>query len=63
MSKIILFIKKLTIIYDLFENNVKQISFNNNFIVLGPLISTSFNDIIKITKMFHMIFMLLKYLI
>tara|TARA_B100000123_G_scaffold272366_1_gene254796 strand:- start:1698 stop:2645 length:948 start_codon:yes stop_codon:yes gene_type:complete len=42
------FYKKLTIIYDLFENNVKQISFNNNFIILGiPLISTSFNDIIK----------------
>lgn len=40
--------RKLQLIYDLFENNVKQISFNNNFIVLGiPLFSTSFNEIIK----------------
>ncbi len=40
--------RKLYLIHDLFENYVKQISFNNNFIILGiPLISTSFNEIIK----------------
>tara|TARA_B100000902_G_scaffold354010_1_gene365853 strand:- start:838 stop:1785 length:948 start_codon:yes stop_codon:yes gene_type:complete len=41
--------RKLQLIYELFDNNVKQVSLNDNFIILGiPLLSNSFNEIIKI---------------
>ena len=40
--------KKLHLINDLFENNIKQISLNDNFIIIGiPFMSTSFNELIN----------------